>query len=69
MPLTLIGKGRSVKVRKVSGPEDVRRFLGNLGFTAGADVEVLNVLSGSLIVRIRDSRVALNEDMARRILI
>lgn len=69
MPLTMIGSGMSAKVRRVGGNDETRRFLGNLGFVAGSEVEVLNVLGGSLIVKIKDSRVALNADMAKHILI
>ncbi len=69
MPLTLIGPGGTATVRKVGGSDDVRRYLGNLGFVPGSEIEVLNALGESLIVKIKDSRVALNADMARHILI
>lgn len=69
MPLTMINPGSSAKIRKIGGNEETRRFLGNLGFVSGSEVEVLNLLGGSMIVKIKDSRVALNADMARHILI
>ena len=69
MPLTMINPGSTAKIRRIGGSDDVRRFLANLGFIAGSDVEVLNLLGGSMIVKIKDSRVALNADMARHIFI
>ncbi len=69
MPLTLIGAGSSAKIRKISGNDETKRYLGNLGFVAGSEVEVLNSIGGSLIVKVKDSRIALNEDMARHIMI
>ena len=69
MPLTMINPGSSAKIRKIGGNDETRRFLGNLGFVSGSEVEVLNLLGGSMIVKIKDSRVALNADMARHILI
>ncbi len=69
MPLTMINPGAKAKIRRIGGSDDVRRFLANLGFIAGSDVEVLNLLGGSMIVKIKDSRVALNADMARHIFI
>ena len=69
MPLTMIGPGVSARIRRIGGNDETRRFLGSLGFVSGSDVEVLNMLGESVIVKIKDSRVALNADMARHILI
>ena len=69
MPLTMIGPGMRAKVRRVGGGEDVRRYLGNLGFVSGSEIEMISMLGKSVIVKIKDSRVALNADMARHILI
>ena len=46
-----------------------RRFLANLGFVAGAEVVVLSKIGGNVIVNVKDSRVAVNEDMARHIMV
>ena len=69
MPLTLAGIGERNVIGRVGGNEETRRFLGNLGIITGAEVTVISAIGGNVIVNVRDSRVALNEDMARHILI
>ena len=44
-------------------------FLNNLGFVVGAEVVVVSAIGGNVIVNIKDSRVAINEDMAKRIMV
>ena len=56
-------------VKKIGGSDEVKRHLANLGFTVGGTVAVVNSLSGNLIVKVKESRVAINEDMARRIMV
>lgn len=41
----------------------------NLGFLAGTKITVLSAIGGNVIVNVRDSRVAINADMARHIMI
>ena len=69
MPLTMATMGEVNKIVKVSGNEETRRFLANLGFVAGAEVVVLSKIGGNVIVNVKDSRVAVNEDMARHIMV
>ena len=69
MPLNMIGTGSSAEVRRVSGNEDVRRYLGNLGFVQGAKVTLLSEIGGNVIVGVCDSRIAINKDMAAHILV
>ena len=69
MPLCLASPGEELTVRKVGGNPDVRKRLEDLGFTVGATVTVINTLGENVIVRIKDSRLAINADMARRIMI
>ncbi len=56
-------------IRRVGGNEETRRFLENLGFVAGAEITVVSAIGGNVIVNIKDSRVAVNEDMAKHIMI
>lgn len=69
MPLTMAGMGEEHSIKKVGGNPQVRQFLENLGFVAGAGVAVISKNGGNVIVRIRDSRVAVSREMAARILI
>lgn len=69
MPLTMIGPGQEATVKKVGGKDDVRRFLGSLGFVEGTPVTVVSQLGGNLIVHVKDTRVALSMGMANRILV
>ena len=69
MPLTMATMGEVNKIVKVGGNEETRRFLENLGFVAGTEITVVSSIGGNLIVNVKDSRIAVNEDMARNIVI
>ena len=69
MPLTMAGIGELNTIKRIGGNEDTRRFLANLGFVVDAEVTVVSAIGGNVIVNIKDSRVAVNADMARHIMI
>lgn len=56
-------------IKKVGGKGETRRFLENLGFVTGGQVTVVSEISGSMIVNVKESRVAINRDMASKIMI
>lgn len=69
MPLTYSEKNKELIIRKIGGNEDVRRHLANLGLTVGGTLTVINSLAGNLIVKVKESRIALNEDLAKKIMV
>jgi len=69
MPLTMLNIGETGKIKRIGGNEETRRFLNNLGFVVGAEVSVVSAIGGNVIVNIKDSRVAINKDMAKRIMV
>ena len=69
MPLTLANVGEESIVRKVSGNPEVRKHLEDLGFVAGGAVTVVSSLGGNIIVKVKESRGAIREEMARKIMI
>ena len=69
MPLTMASIGETNTIRKVGGNEETKRFLENLGFVAGAEITIVSAIGGNVIVNIKDSRVAINQDMARHIMV
>lgn len=68
MPLTLAKPGETVIIRKITGKDSVRRHLAELGFVVDSPVTVVSTLGGSLILQVRDSRVALDKAMASRMM-
>ncbi|MCR4900438.1 MAG: ferrous iron transport protein A [Treponema sp.] len=69
MPLSIASTGEHFLIKKITGKEEVRRFLENLGFVAGADVSVVSEIAGNVIVQIKDSRVAISREMAQKIVV
>ena len=69
MPLTMAPVGQASKIQRVGGNDETKRFLANLGFVVGSVVTVISAIGGNVIVNIKDSRVAINQDMARHIMV
>ncbi|MBQ2662537.1 MAG: ferrous iron transport protein A [Clostridia bacterium] len=69
MPLTMMSAGEKGTVQRISGNDETRKFLENLGFVEGTPVTVVSTIGGNLIVNVRDSRVALDHSMANRIMV
>ena len=69
MPLTMAGQGEPVTIHKITGKDELRQHLAELGFVADETVTVVSRLGGNLIVQVKDSRIALDRDMANRILV
>ena len=69
MPLTLANVGEESIVRKVSGNPEVRKHLEDLGFVAGGTATVVASMSGNIIVKVKEARVAISEEMARKIMV
>lgn len=69
MPLSMAQAGEANVIKKVGGKEKTRRFLENLGFVTGGSVTVVSEIGGNMIVNVKESRVAINRDMANKILV
>lgn len=69
MPLSMANIGETLAIKKVGGKEETRQFLERLGFVAGAIITVISDSNGSMIVNVKDSRVAIGKDMANKIVV
>ena len=69
MPLTMAKTGETLTIRRITGRDDVRAHLAELGFVVDGAVKVVSELAGNLIVQVKDSRIALDKTMANRIMI
>lgn len=68
MPLTMAKPGETVTIRKVTGRDEVRRHLAELGFVVDGTVTVVSEIAGNLILQVKESRVALDRTLANRVL-
>lgn len=69
MPLTMVKRGETNIIKRVGGQEESRKFLESLGFVTGSPVTVISDIGGNMIVNIKESRVAINKEMANKIFI
>lgn len=69
MPLTMARAGEQITIKKIGGKDESRRFLEKLGFVVGGNVTIVNELAGNVIVNIKDTRVAISKEMAKRIVV
>ncbi len=68
MPLTMARPGDTVTIRKVTGRDEVRQHLAELGFVVDGTVTVVSEIAGNLILQVKESRVALDRTLANRVL-
>ena len=69
MPLIMAQPGEEMIIRKVGGSPELKKHLEDMGFTAGSAVTVMNTIGGNLIVKIKESRVAISREMAAKIMV
>ena len=69
MPLTMAKAGETVTIKKITGKDEIRLHLAELGFVVGSEVTVVNEIAGNLILQVKESRIALDKTMVNRIMI
>ena len=69
MPLSLADAGKENVIIKVGGNPEVKKHLEDLGFVAGGTATLISSMGGNVIVKVKESRVAISEEMARKIMV
>ena len=69
MPLIMTDAGEENIIRRVGGSPEMKKHLEDMGFVAGSAVTVMNTIGGTLIVKIKESRVAISKEMAQKIMV
>ena len=69
MPLTMAKAGDTVTIRKITGKDEVRQHLAELGFVVDGSVTVVSEIAGNLILQVKESRIALDRTLANRVMI
>lgn len=69
MPLNLAEAGQPQIIRRLGGSPEVKQHLEDLGFHIGGEVQIVSTLGGNLIVKVKESRIAVSGELARRIMV
>lgn len=69
MPLSVATVGDVFLIRKITGQDDVRQHLAELGFVVGEEVRVVSQMGGNLILSVKDTRIALDKTLAMRVMV
>ncbi|MBO7639396.1 MAG: ferrous iron transport protein A [Treponema sp.] len=69
MPLIYADKDDAQIIKKIGGSPEVKKHLEDLGFNAGGQVTVVSSLGQNLIVKVKESRVAVSAELARKIMV
>ena len=69
IPLSLAEPGEVQIIKKIGGSPEVKQHLENLGFNIGGEVMIVNTLGENVIVKVKEARVALNDGLARKIMV
>ena len=69
MPMILADQGSEQVIRKLGGSAEVRQHLADLGFHVGTPVTLVSASGGNVIVKVKESRVAISREMATKIMV
>ncbi len=69
MPLVLANVGEENTIKKIGGTPEVKKHLENLGFVVGGTVTIISTLAGNIIVNVKEARIAISEEMAKKIMV
>ena len=69
MPLMLANVNESYTIKKIGGLPEVKQHLENLGFVVGGTVSIVTTMGGNVIVNVKESRIAISLEMARKIMV
>ena len=69
MPLIYAENGQPQIIKKIGGNPEVKKHLEDLGFNVGGEVSIVSMLGGNLIVKVKESRIALSNELAKKIMV
>ena len=69
MPLSLANVGEENIIKRIGGKPEIKKHLENLGFVVGGTLTIVSALGGNVIVNVKETRVAISEEMAQKIII
>jgi ferrous iron transport protein A len=69
MPLTMAETGKNFPIKRITGRDNTKKFLESLGFVIGSEITIISENGGNIIVKVKDSRIAIDKTMANKIMV
>ena len=69
MPLTLMSPGEDAIIQRIGGKPEVRQHLEKLGFVVGGNLRGNGTRGGTVLVNVKEARVAISREMAQKIMV
>lgn len=68
-PLNFVPIGKTQVIKRIVGNREIKKHLADLGLNIGSEISVLSILGSNLIVKVKESRIAVSSELAMRIMI
>ncbi len=69
IPLSIASADEEVIIKKIGGSGETKRHLEDLGFVVGSSVTPVAVRDGNVIVKVKESRIAISRELATKIMV
>ena len=70
LPLSMANAGEKLRVSRIGGSPETKKHLEDLGLVPGTEVRVVSAPgNGNLIIKVKDSTLAVTSKMAEKIFI
>lgn len=67
VPISVLNDGEQGVIKRIGGKPEVKKHLENLGFIVGDTITVITEQNGNIIVKVKESRIAISKEMAMKI--
>ena len=69
MPIVLAPINVVLKIVRIASDEKTKKHLENLGITVNSEITVLSSSGGSVVLKVKDGRIALDKEVSTKILV
>lgn len=69
MPMVIAPTNTELRIVRVAVDEKLKKHLESLGITVNGSITVLSSEGGSVVVKIKDGRIALDSDLSSKIFV
>ncbi len=69
MPIVLAPTNRMLKIVRIAADEKTKKHLENLGITINGEIMVMSSSGGTVVCKIKDGRIALDQKLSTQIFV